>query len=79
LCAIALWLWQTGRGKVLEPLENKMVIGHRVAASPLCRVLSARAIKARTKARLTIAGYGWRLRVLFQPIMMQRVTVAVAG
>jgi len=24
-------------GYVLEPLESKMVIGHRVAASPLCR------------------------------------------
>jgi len=24
-------------GSILEPLESKMVIGHRVAASPLCR------------------------------------------
>jgi len=32
-------------GSLLEPLESKMVIGHRVAASPLCRVLSARAIR----------------------------------
>jgi len=31
---------------VLEPLESKMVIGHRVVASLLCRVLSARAITA---------------------------------
>jgi len=31
-------------GSVLEPLESKTVIGHRVAASPLCRVLCARAI-----------------------------------
>jgi len=31
---------------MLEPLESKMVIGHRVTASLLCRVLSARTIKA---------------------------------
>jgi len=46
---IDIWLWQTGRGNaatwwpitvlfsngsVLEPLESKMVIGHRVAALP---------------------------------------------
>jgi len=35
-------------GSMLEPLESKMVIGHRVAASPLCRVLSARAISPRS-------------------------------
>jgi len=27
-------------GSVLEPLENKVVIGHRVAASPLCRIVA---------------------------------------
>jgi len=31
-------------GSNTEPLENKTVIGYRVAALPLCRVLSARAI-----------------------------------
>jgi len=32
-------LWLISNGSNTEPLESKMVIGHRVAASPLCRVL----------------------------------------
>jgi len=38
-------------GSVLEPLESNTVIGHRVAASPLCRVLSARAITHRVEVK----------------------------
>jgi len=42
---------------VLEPLESKMMIGHRVAASPLCRVLSARAINISLISLISLCSY----------------------